>query len=105
LVLMIHALLDTTRVVRTLELDGGSQEVCAEAVATHDRKSNQLSITLSAFLRATEHTHIGEVSAPSWLPSSQSVTEHVGAEEAHEMANEVFDSWCHKVAASHPEPS
>jgi len=105
LALMIYALLDTTRVVRTLEMDGGSQEVCAEAVATHVRKSNQLSITLSAFLRATEHTQIGEVSTPSWLPASQSVTEHVSADEAHEMANDVFNSWCHKVAASHPEPS
>jgi hypothetical protein len=70
-----------------------------------NRKSNQLSITLSAFLRATEHTQIGEVSTPSWLPASQSVTEHVSADEAHEMANDVFNSWCHKVAASHPEPS
>jgi hypothetical protein len=53
-------------------------------------------------LRAEKHDHIGETSTPGWLPAPQIITEHVEAGEAHEMANDVFASWCHKVAAAAP---
>ncbi len=99
---MIHSLIDTTKVLHTIELEGATHELCAEAIANHDRHSNQLTVTLRAFLRATEHTHLGETAAPSWLPAPQTVTEHVEADEAHEMANDIFASWCHKVAGALP---
>ncbi|MCX6849409.1 MAG: hypothetical protein NTY98_10850 [Verrucomicrobia bacterium] len=99
---MIHALLDTTKVLHLLEIEGVVHELCAEAVATHDRHSNQLTVNLRAFLRATEHTHIGETAMPDWLPAPQIVTEHVDAEEAHAMANDIFVSWCHSVSTARP---
>lgn len=99
---MIHALLDTTKVLHSLEIEGVVHELCAEAIANHDRHSNQITVNLRAFLRSTEHTHIGETATPSWLPASQVVTEHVDAEEAHAMANDIFASWCHSVSAAHP---
>jgi hypothetical protein len=99
---MIHALLDTTQVVGTVSIDGIPHEVCAEAVASHDRSTRALTVNLRAFLRATQHAHLGEVATPSWLPASQTVTEHVEATEAHEMANDVFVSWKHKVIATLP---
>ena len=99
---MSHALLDTAQVLRSIEIKGVVHELCAEAIANHDRHSNQLTVNLRAFLRATEHTHIGETTTPSWLPAPQVVTEHVDAEEAHGMANDVFASWCDKVNAACP---
>lgn len=100
---MIHSLLDTTQAIRILELEGVPFEVCVEAVASHDRGTNLLTVQLRAFLRAEKHDHIGEVSTPSWLPAAQAVTEHVSAEEAHEVANDVLASWRQKVAGCLPQ--
>ncbi len=99
---MIHALLDATQVLGTLEIDGAAYEVCAEAIANHDRHTNQLTVTLRAFLRSEKHDHIGETTTPAWIPQPQTVTEHVEGGEAHEMANDVFASWKKVVAAAIP---
>lgn len=99
---MLHALLDATQVLGTVEIDGVTHEVSAEAVANHDQRTNQLMVNLRAFLRSEQQDHIGEQSTPASLPTSQSVTEHVEAEEAHEMASDVFASWKRKVAAAIP---
>lgn len=100
--MMTHALLDTTQVLRTLSINGIAHEVCVEAVASHDRSSNVLTVHLKAFLRSEAQDHIGEVASASWLPQPQTVTEHVESGEAHEMANDVFASWKNKVAATIP---
>ena len=93
---MIHALLDTTQVIGTLQIDGSPFEVCAEALANHDRHSNQFTVNLRAFLRATMTT-------PTWLHAPQTVTEHVDADEAHAMATDIFARWCHKLTVSLPQ--
>ncbi len=99
---MIHALLDITQVIGTVAIDGAVHKVCAEAVARHDHPTDQLTVSLRAFLRAEQHDHIGEITLPDWLPAPQTVTEHVAAGEAHAMANDVFQSWCHKVTGTIP---
>lgn len=99
---MIHALLDATQVLGTVQIDGVTHEVCAEAIANHDRRSNQLTVNLRAFLRSEQQDHIGEQSTLEWLPEPQSTIEHVEAEEAHEMASDVFASWKRKVEAALP---
>lgn len=97
---MLHALLDTTQVLGTFDIEGDTFEVCAEAVANHDRKSNQLTVELKAFLRSEKQDHIGETSVASWLPQPQTVVEHVEASEAHALASDVFSSWRGKVGAA-----
>lgn len=99
---MIHALLDASQVLGTLEIDGAAYEVCAEAIANHDRHTNQLTVTLRAFLRSEKHDHIGETTTPAWIPQPQTVTEHVEGGEAHEMANEIFATWRRKVVGVIP---
>jgi hypothetical protein len=101
--IMMHALLDTTQVIGTLSIEGAPYEVCAEAVASHDRHSNQLTVQLRAFLRAENQDHIGEITTPSWLPEPQTVVEHVESGEAYEVANDVFNSWRQKVAGCLPK--
>lgn len=100
--IMIHALLDTTQVIATIELGGSMHEVCAEALANHDRRTNLLTVSLRAFLRDERQEHLGETSTPAWLPAPQTVTEHVGASEGHAMANDIFASWRRKVDAAIP---
>lgn len=98
----MNQLLDTTKVVGTITIDGLPHEVCAEAGATHDRSSSMLTVKLRAFLRTLEHTHLGETGTAAWLPAPDSITEHVDREEAIEMAKDVFASWCHKVERAMP---
>ncbi len=99
---MIHHLIDSTRVVGVTELVGERFEVCAEAVGRHDRGENLLTVELRAFLRAASPGHLGEVAHPDWLPATQELREAVGVEEAHEMVDDIFRSWCRKVAAAIP---
>jgi hypothetical protein len=99
---MIHSLLDTTQVISIHTLEGRPYEVCIEALATHDRSKDLLTVQLRAFLRAEQHDHIGEVSTPAWLPAAETVTEHVSADEAHAVAADVLTSWRHKVAGCLP---
>ena len=96
---MLHSLLDTTQVLATVEIDHATHEVCAEAVASHDRSTKMLTVKLRAFLRAEKQDHIGEKATADWLPTDETVTEHVDAEEAHAMASDIFASWRRKVAA------
>jgi hypothetical protein len=97
---VIHALLDTTKVVGKTDIDGQTFEVCAEAVANHDRRDNRLTIDLRAFLRAEGHRQIGETTTPGWLPAPQTVTEHTDLADAHEVADDVFANWCRRVAGA-----
>ena len=99
---MIHALIDATRVVGTFFEDGNPQEVCIEAIANHNRAENLLTVTLRAFLRSTEHGHLGETSIPDWLPASVELRESVGAEEAHELVEDILASWSLKVKNAIP---
>lgn len=99
---MLHALLDATQLLGTIEIEGVRQEVCAEALASHDRSSNQLTVKLRAFLRSEQQDHIGEQSIPAWLPAPETTTEHVEADEAHAVASDVFASWKREVEALIP---
>jgi len=97
---MLHALLDATQVLGTIDMEGATHEVCAEVMASHDRRSNQLTVELKAFLRSEKQDHLGETAVAAWLPQSQTVVEHVDPGEAHELANDVFASWRAKVNAA-----
>lgn len=99
---MVHALIDTTRVVGHVEADDTNHEVCAEATATQEPGSNLVTVKLRAFLRATAQDHLGETGVPPWLPDPQVVNEHLEPGEAHDWVHEVFASWCHRVAAAIP---
>jgi hypothetical protein len=99
---MLHALIDSTRVVGHFEFGGSNHEVCAEATATQEPGSNLVTVKLRAFLRATEQDQLGETAEVGWLPGSQVVNEHLDPGEAHEWVREVFTSWCHRVASAIP---
>ena len=99
---MLYALLDATQVLGTVKIDAVIHEVCAEALASQDRRTNQLTVNLRAFLRSEQQDHIGEQSIPVWMPEPQTVIEHVEPGEAHAMASDVFATWKRKVEAAIP---
>lgn len=99
---MQYRLLDATQVLATLQLEGEPFEVFAEAEAEHDRARQQLTVRLSAFLRAERQDHIGATAHPDWLPAAETVSEHVEAGEAHALASDIFASWKRRVAACLP---
>ncbi len=103
ILIMIHGLLDATQVISTTEIEGAPYEVCAEAQASHDRRSHLLTVTLNAFVRALNQEHLAKTATPDWLPPSETVHEYIEPEEAHEMASDIFASWCHRVTMKVPE--
>jgi hypothetical protein len=100
---MIHALLDTTQVIANHEMDGITYEVCAEIVATHDRKLHMLTANLRCFLRALDQDQIHQETTASWVPEPEVALESVEAHEAHEMADDIFASWVRRALACVPE--
>jgi hypothetical protein len=100
---MIHALLDTTQVIAAHEIDGITYEVCAEIVATHDRKLHMLTANLRCFLRALDQEQIHQETTAPWLPEPEVALESVEAHEAHAMADDIFASWIRRVLACMPE--
>lgn len=100
---MIHGLLDATQVISNTEIEGAPCEVCAEAEASHDRRTHLLTVTLSAFVRPLHPADEGhKISSPDWLPPSETVHEYVELDEAHDMASDIFASWCHRVSMRVP---
>lgn len=99
---MVHALLDATQVLGSVTSDGCAHEIIAEAVANHDRQSKVLTVSLRAFLRAAASDEFGKITTPSWLPEPRTVTEHVEAGEASELAKDIFASWRHRVSEAIP---
>jgi len=95
-------LLDTTKVIGHLDIDGEPFEVCAEATADHVRSSNTLTVGLCAFLRSIKHDHLGEKATMDWLPAPEEVKEHVDHGEAYDLTGEIFASWCHRVEGMIP---
>ncbi len=100
---MNHALLDTTEVVATYSMNGTDYEVCAEAEATHDKRAHLLTVHLRSYLRSLSPESLHEQAQAPWLPEPETLTEGVEVGEAHDLAMDIFASWCRRVLACLPE--
>jgi hypothetical protein len=96
----MQGIIDISKVVGTVQIDGQTHEVCAEADATFNRSTHELTVKLSSYLHSEEQTHVGETIPATWLPQPETIVEHVDAEEASAMAKDVFASWCRKVQSA-----
>ena len=96
----MQGIIDISKIVGKLTINEQAFEVCAEADASFDRASSQLSVKLHSYLHPEEQTHLMEAVEPDWLPAPSTVTEHVSQEEASIVAKDIFASWCHKVEAA-----
>ena len=98
----MRRVIDTTEVLGEVENPDGFFDVCAEAVALYDEQSNKLEVELDAFLRATDIRIKEKKLSPDWLPKHVHVRESAAAEEAGDMARDIFHRWVRKVRKSLP---
>lgn len=98
----MNSILNINEIVGTVELPQGEFEVCASADATYDQKANSLVVRLDTSLRPCVTIENAADREATWLPKSQSVTEHVGIDEAGEVARDIFKRWVRKVRESAP---
>lgn len=89
-----------SEVVESREEAGRTTEVVATAEARFEEEKSELVTTLSAFLRPVDMQHKEQHLAASWLPRSETVREHVSAEDARLLAREIFHRWVRKVHQS-----
>lgn len=83
-------------------MEDADYEVFAEADAEYDAPTQQLAVQLQCYLRPEDVTHANERVSPEWLPRPQIDREHVEAEEASDLAKDIFKRWCAKVRAAVP---
>lgn len=96
--------LDLTASLGRITMNAADYEVFAEAHAAYDPKSGALTVTLKSYLRPEDITHLDQKIVPPWLPADQQDREHVDADEASDLARDVFHRWCDKVHRSIPTP-
>jgi hypothetical protein len=98
----MRRIIDTTEVLGEVETPDGLFEVCAEAVALYDEEAGKLEVELDAFLRTTNIRVKEKKLSPDWLPKHVHVRESAAAEEAGDMARDIFHGWVRKVRESIP---
>jgi hypothetical protein len=95
-------IIDTNEVLGTVETPQGTCEVCATADANYDESAQKLSVVLDSYLRTTDLLTKEQRVTAGWLPAPEMVREHVGVEEAHEVARDIFHRWVRKVKEAVP---
>jgi hypothetical protein len=93
----MHEIEALTSAIGRTTLDGVEHEVFAEARATYEPGTRELTISLDSYLRPDDAARLGERVTAPWLPASQSDREHVDEDEASALARDVFHRWCSKV--------
>ena len=71
----MHGIIDISKVVGTVQISEHTHEVCAEADASFNRSTNELTVKLRSFLHSEEQTHVGETIGAAWLPEPSTVIE------------------------------
>lgn len=94
--------IETSEVLGTVDVPEGNSELCASAAAGFDETSGRLVVQLEAFLRPAGFLVKERHFRADWLPSNETVTEHVAREECHEVAREIFHRWVRRVRESAP---
>ena len=89
--------IDTSEVLGTVGTPEGAREVCVSADASYEEEAARLVVKLDAFLRNTDLLSKEKRSSVDWLPKPETLKEGVGADEASDMARDIFRRWTKKV--------
>jgi len=93
---------DTNEVLGTVQTPQGTCEVCATADANYDESAQKVSVALDSYLRTTDLRTKEQRVTAGWLPRPETVREHIGVEEADEVARDIFHRWVRKVKEAVP---
>lgn len=92
--------LSISEIVRDLDLEVEPKELCATAEADYDEADSSLRVSLDSFVRQVRHAGPDVCTRPEWLPRPEALREKVSAEEASELARDIFHRWTRKVRAA-----
>lgn len=95
-------LLSTSQIVSNFEISGRAFEICATADASFDETPSSLLIELDSFVRPVTPQPKGDHLDAGWLPKNQTLTEHVAATEASDLARDIFHRWVQTIRESIP---
>jgi len=84
------------------ELPVGPCEVYVSGDASYDESARQVTVKLDALIRSTDMCHKEEHFRLAWLPKPQSQVETVDAEEASDIARDIFHRWVRTVRDAIP---
>jgi hypothetical protein len=83
-----------SEIVAPIRVENDACEVWASADAEYDEAKSRLQVTLESFLRrSSDNEHL----PASWLPGTETVTDHVDFEEGSPAAKEIFEDWVKQV--------
>ena len=95
-------IIDTSKILGTVETPVGAREVCISAEANYDERAERLTVELKSFLRNTDLVTKEKHFRADWLPKPETVRESAGPDETVELAREVFNRWERKVREAAP---
>jgi hypothetical protein len=96
----MRKILSTSEIVQDLDLEVEPKELCASAEADYDERKHTLVVQLDAFVRQVRHAGPDVCSRPAWLPKPEALREGVAADEASDLARDIFQRWTRKVRES-----
>ena len=94
--------IELSRSLGHTEMDELNYDVFAGAHAEYVAETRLLTSTLECYLLPDNVAHLDERVVPDFLPPKQVDREHVDADEASDLAKDVFQRWCSKVAHAVP---
>jgi hypothetical protein len=98
----MKGLISISEAVGYTEVDGVMREVCATADASYLESQQRLTTELDSYLRTTDPLEPERRLSAPWLPPREAVNETVAAEEAVDVAKDIFKRWVQKVRRSVP---
>jgi len=78
-------------------------DVSAQGDAYYEEATGTLQVNLTAEAEPADDELHTSWPRPKWLPTKQTVTEHLPYEDALEAAKEIFRSWARKVREAMPD--
>ncbi len=94
--------IDISEVLGMVTTPQGARELCVTADAQYEEDTAQLLVRTEAFLRNQDLVAPERHFGAAWLPKGESLRESVGAEEAGDLAREIFQRWVRRVRQAAP---
>lgn len=98
----MESVISISEVVDKQPSSNGELEICATLESTYDKVGQQLTVRLGCHAQQAQDAR--RVSM-AWLPAEETLREHVGREEASDVARDIFHRWAERVRHAVPQPA
>lgn len=97
----MESVISISEVVDKQESPSGMLEICATLESTYDKATHELIARLGSHVQQDKDAR--RLTLP-WLPAAETLREHVGREEASDVARDMFHRWTERVRHCVPKP-